>query len=102
MNEEKLYDSESPEEKLVFLREKYFDKYCKFYEDLVEGQVRGRSTWTGNIDRLNSLFSFCEDLGLKAELAVFALAMKEKYPDWDGNFWQFANFGSGRMSGAMG
>lgn len=102
MNEEKLHDLESPESQLASLREKYFDEYCKFYEGLVEGQVRGQSTWTGNVDRLNSLGSFCEDLGLKEELAAFALAMKEKYPEWDGNFWQFANFGSGRMPGAMG
>lgn len=93
---------ELSEERLAFLQEKYLDKYRRFYEDLVQGQVRGVATWTGNVDRLNVLRSFCEDLGLKDELAAFILAMKEKYPEWDGNFWQFANFGSGRMPGAMG
>lgn len=102
MDKEKITVPESPEGKLVFLREKYFDKYCKFYERLVQGQVQGTATWIGNVEHLNLLSRFCEDLGLKEELVAFALAMKEKYPEWDGNFWQFANFGSGRMPGAMG
>ncbi len=102
MTKEEKSIPESAEEKLAFLREKYFGLYSSFYETLIRGQVQSRSTWTGNVDRLESLYRFCEDLGLKDELEAIAVAMKEKYPDWDGNFWQFANFGSGRMSGAMG
>lgn len=102
MDKEKITVPESPEGKLVFLREKYFGLYSSFYENLIRGQVHGRSTWTGNVEHLNLLSRFCEDLGLKEELEALATTMREKYPEWDGNFWQFANFGSGRPSGGMG